>query len=199
MIREEDIQALAWKPQTPELGRVLPMLAAEAERNRPERMESTKTVSLVEIEQANGTAFFGAVPHTDRDFDRWFIMLIVQTPGDVVLHTARRKSVVENPKAAVSVPLVEGEILLFDAHRLHWVEPPAGLPRSPAQDRNGFDLHEKLMKKHRSKMSVIVGTETTERPTKEQAEALLCQYLRDHTPRCWAAANPTPRRRRLGL
>lgn len=188
-------QAIAWQPTTPALARATALLAEQVKRSQPYAMYSTLGVGIVELEQANATAFFGASPHTDKNFDRWFTMLVVQAADGVVLHTAKRRSETPNPKAAVSVNLVAGDVLVFDAHRLHWVDPPAGVDR--AREGTGWDFHEALMKDFGAHLSVLVGTETPQRPTREEAEALLCQYLKTHTPRCWAqAANePAPRRK----
>lgn len=191
MIDTDQSQAITWRPETPALARAIPLLAEQAQRGLPYGMHSTLGVGTIEIEQANATAFFGASPHTDRDFDRWFTMLVVKAPEGMVLHTAKRRSQTDNPKAAVSVNLLAGEILLFDAHRLHWVDPVEGVDR--AREGFGWQFHEDLMKEFGEHIGVLVGTETRKRPTRQEAETLLCDYLRTHTPKCWAQAIAEPK------
>ena len=197
MTRNDDPQAFTWKPTCGTLARIAPVLAEVAAKACPYSMFSSQNVGIVEIEQANGTAFFGAAPHTDANFDRWFVMLVVKAPENTVLHTAKRKSVVDQPKPHASVGLVPGEILLFDAHRVHWVDTPEGM--DPTLEGAGWEFHEQLMRQHGGQLSVLVGMETPVRPSVEQAEGLLREYLRQHTPQCWARATmPAPRRRKAG-
>lgn len=180
-------------------GKLLSPLQSEAERQSPYSWSALDEVGIIEIEQATGVAYVGAAPHTDNEYDPWFVMFIVAARGTRQLKTANTNKIKNRFASAYAIDLEDGQILVFNSHKVHWVDLPEGL--SAQKPCVGDSLAANLGREYRDKMSVLVGMEMTQRPTREEAEQLLLDYLRVHTPKCWIKAElplPTPRRRGFG-
>ena len=88
-------------------------------------------IGVIQFEDVSGIAFAAAAPHTDSDFDRHFLLFVVDGPGTTVLeawNTTQESKVFDDtyamdpiPKKAphMAVALVPGTLILFDGHRLH--------------------------------------------------------------------------------
>lgn len=192
--------AESWIPAHEAFGKLLPHLQTEAGQRSPYSLSALDDVGIIEIEQATGVAYFGAAPHTDKAYDQWFVMFVVEARGTQQLNTANTKKIKDRMASAQTIDLEDGQILVFDAHKVHWVDLPEGL-NADAQCA-GRDFASYLGREYRDQMSVLVGTEMTQRPRREEAEQLLLDYLRVHTPKCWAKAElpaPAPAPRRRGL
>lgn len=182
-------QAEHWKPVDPRLSAILGALQEEALGEVPTLMSSLDSVGLLEIEKANAVAFAGAAPHVDEAFPRWFVMMTLEVPGPTLLHTAdldAPPSDIDGLVPDLSIPLEVGELCLFDAHKVHWVDRPEGAQCDDEMANPSFTKW--LATEFRDTMSVMIGTESEERPTREQAEQMLVEFLQKMTPKCWDRA-----------
>ena len=171
-------QAETWPAQHPHIRACVPALSDLAKRQTPYCIGHAQEVGNIDIEQATGVAFFGATPHTDTQFPRYFVQLVISARPDLLLHTRPTKRVPKSgapaPVSALSVPLILGHMLGGDAHKLQWVDPPGPQGAATAD----FNLDEV-----RPSLGVVIGVECDERPSREQAEELLWAYLKRNTPR----------------
>ena len=176
-----------WKPENPWFETLKSELRKELNSSRIQTDFSPEAVAFTNVEHTTAQVFLGAEPHTDMDFDRWFVMMVLQASPDAILHTAPHIKLPKNRKlvSAQDIPMVEGEIFVFDAHRLHWVKSPVDLGQpSPSWRNDSYELWEKNF----DKTTVIIGTELRSRPTREAAESRLLEFFSQHTPNCWTRA-----------
>ena len=177
-----------WAPSNPHFSRLTETLSQHINKARIETDFAPDSVAYTDVEHTTAQVFLGAAPHTDLNFaNRWFVMLVLQAAPNATLHTARK---IKAPKGKAlesdqDVPMRQGEIFVFDAHRLHWVKPAVdvGPPTAAWADES-----HKLWEKHFHQTTVIIGTELPTRPTRDMAEQKLLEFFSQYTPECWQRA-----------
>ena len=176
-----------WKPENPWFNSLRMALRGKLNRNHVETDFGPGEVAFTSLEHTTAQVFLGAAPHTDLNFERWFVMLVLQAHPGSILHTSALKKAPKGRalKSVQDVPMREGEIFVFDAHRLHWVDSPVdvGLP-SPAWR----DDSSQWWARHFHQATVITGTELPSRPSREVAERQLLEFFSQYTPDCWHRA-----------
>lgn len=176
-----------WRPDNPLFESLGEALRWRVNRAKVQTQFAPDSVAFTDVERTTAQVFLGAEPHTDPHFDRWFVMLVLQAQPDAILHTAPHTKVPKDRplKSAQDVPMVKGEIFVFDAHRIHWVESPidVGLPSSSWDDES-YELWDK----HFDDTTVIIGTELRSRPSREVAEKRLLEFFSQYTPESWSRA-----------
>lgn len=176
-----------WKPGNPCFERLAEALKDQLNRGRVQTCFAPDSVAFTDVEHTTAQVFLGAAPHTDLDFDRWFVMLVLQSAPDATLHTARK---IKKPKGGPlesdqDVPMKQGEVFVFDAHRLHWVKPSVdvGVP-TDAWEKESYELWDQYF----DHTTIIIGTELKSRPTREAAEQKLLDFFSQYTPESWQRA-----------
>lgn len=116
-------------------------------------------------------------------------MMTLKAADGVKLHTANTKTVKKEMKASQSANLVVGEMLVFDAHKVHWVDIPEKVLLK-GKKSNAFS--EPIGEGFRNDLSIMICTEVCDRPSRSEAETLLADYLRDKTPNFWCLVEHAP-------
>lgn len=189
-------QASVWNPEDPQLVAAARVLADGAGAHQPYGFSGIRSIGGFRLEDAEGVAFVAAPPHTDPDFARWFVMLTLKAREGVLLHTAPTSEEEADPVSQLSVPLVPAQMLVFDAHQLHWVDTPAGVEWETECATQSFSNY--LAREFEPEMCLMLSTECEDYPDRAQAEALMVDYLKRAVPGVWATAQqPAPPARKF--
>lgn len=163
-----------------------------------------------ECEDAAGIAFTAASPHTDLDFDRYFLLFVLRGPGTTRLEswdTLHERRIFQDayaldptPKIAphASALLEPGSLILFDGHRLHRAvvdateKPVVNGLRQVEQHRVGREqsalnaaLGSRLIRTPEEPNRLVtacLSLEFKRRPTQEHAESALLAHLKVNAP-----------------
>lgn len=167
-------------------------------------------------EQVAGVAFTAAAPHTDPDFDRYFLLFVLKGPGTTRLeswNTTQEGKAFDDVYALDPTPKVPphasallepGSLVLFDGHRVHRAvvdEQEKALVNGLRQiERNRLVREESSLEAAKKSrlirdpreadrlVTACLSLEFKRRPTRDMAESALLKHLELHAPLAYEAA-----------
>ena len=180
-----------WDPENAVLAQHLPELVEQANAFE---IDATSAWHAQVIDLGRNKAFgkaeilscVSALPHVDTLCERWTALLVLRSNGHTLScrHITRDDSdeldedgmtcdaaFEDDPgEPDETTVLNQGEILLLDAHRLHWLD----LANECVQD---WDWQVDGPQKAAANMFVAVHSEFDHHPSREEVEERLCQLL----------------------